>query len=70
MFEGDSAGMCTGKFSLIPMRGRADGPECADPVVRTPIGMSGNFHIFISSQHCSLSYIGSRFLLSIIFGGF
>jgi hypothetical protein len=31
MFEGDSADMCTGKFLLMSMRGRAEGLACADP---------------------------------------
>ena len=43
MFEGDSADSCAGKFSLVSMGGRADGLACADPGVRTPIGMSGNW---------------------------
>ena len=42
MFEGDSADMCAGKFPLVLMGGRAEGPACADPGVRTPIGDSGN----------------------------
>ena len=42
MFEGDSADMCAGKFSLVPMGGRAEGLACADPGARTPIGASGN----------------------------
>ena len=43
MFEGDSADMCTGKFPLVSMGGRADGVQCADPGAKTPIGASGNF---------------------------
>ena len=42
MFEGDSADMCAGKFTLVLMGGRAEGLACADPVARTPIGASGN----------------------------
>ena len=42
MFEGDSADMCAGKFPLVSMGGRAEGLTCADPGVRTPIGVSGN----------------------------
>ena len=30
MFEGDSADMCTGKFPLMLMGGRANGQACAD----------------------------------------
>ena len=43
MFEGDSAHMCAGKFSLMLMGGRAKGLVCADPGARTPIGMSETF---------------------------
>ena len=42
MFEGDFADMCAGKFLLMLMGGRAEGPACADPGARTPIGVSGN----------------------------
>jgi hypothetical protein len=42
MFEGDSADTCAGKFPLMSMGGRVEGLACADPEVRTPIGMSGN----------------------------
>jgi hypothetical protein len=28
------------------MGGRAEGLACADPGARTPIGASGNFHLF------------------------
>ena len=31
MFEGDSADMCGGKFPLMSMGGRAEGPTCVDP---------------------------------------
>ena len=41
MFEGDSADMCAGKFPLVLMGGRAEGPACTDPGVRTPIGANG-----------------------------
>ena len=30
MFEGDSADMCSGKFPLVSMGGRADSQACAD----------------------------------------
>ena len=30
MFEGDSADTCGGKFPLMLMGGRANGPACAD----------------------------------------
>ena len=30
MFEGDSAGTCSGKFSLILMGGQAEGLACAN----------------------------------------
>ena len=42
MFQGDSAGMCTGKFPLMSMGGQAEGLACAEPGRRTPIGVSGN----------------------------
>ena len=45
MFEGDSADMCAGKFSLVSMGGRAEGLACADQGARTPIGTSGNLII-------------------------
>ena len=33
------------KFSLMSMRGRAEGLVCADPGARTPIGVSGNVYL-------------------------
>jgi hypothetical protein len=42
MFEGDSADTFTGKFSLMSMEGQAENLVCADPGVRTPIGVSLN----------------------------
>ena len=47
MFEGDSADTCGGKFPLTSMGGRAEGLACADPGARTPIGVSGNFFLFL-----------------------
>ena len=44
MFEGDSADTCARKFPLLSIGGRAEGLACADPVVRTPIGASGNLN--------------------------
>ena len=41
MFEGDSADTCARTFPLVLMGGRAEGLACADPVARTPIGVSG-----------------------------
>jgi hypothetical protein len=49
MFEGDSADMCTGKFPLVSMRGRAEGFACEDPGARTPIGASRIEDFFIFS---------------------
>ena len=43
MFEGDSTDMCTGKFPLVSMGGRAEALERADLEARTPIGASGNY---------------------------
>ena len=55
MFEGDSAGMCAGKFPLVPMGGQVEGLACADPGARTPIGASGNFSkcysVWILKEH-------------------
>jgi hypothetical protein len=45
MFEGDSADMCTSKFSLMLMRGRAEGLACADLGARTQIDVSGNYQL-------------------------
>ena len=54
MFEGDSADTCAGKFPLVSMGGRVEGLACADPGVRTPIGMSGNSLIKLSEEQSSL----------------
>ena len=48
IFEGDSSDMCTGKFPLMSMGGRAKGLACADLGARTPIGVSG-IPLFLSS---------------------
>jgi hypothetical protein len=45
MFKGDSADTCTRKCPLMLMGGRADGLACLDPGLRTPIGLSGIFHL-------------------------
>ena len=37
MFEGDSADMCAGNFTLVLMGGRAEGLACTDSGARTPI---------------------------------
>ena len=44
MFESDSVDMCANKNPFMSMGGRAEGLACADPVVKTPIGVSGNFY--------------------------
>ena len=44
MFEGDSADTCPGIFPLMSMGVRVEGLACADPVARTPIGVSGINH--------------------------
>ena len=55
MFEGDSADMCTGKFLLKLMKGRAEGLACADLGERTPFGVIGNLpYIFIESRQGNL----------------
>jgi hypothetical protein len=42
-FEGDSADMCAGKFSLVSMGGRAEGIACANPGARTPMALAEFF---------------------------
>ena len=54
MFEGDSADR---KFLIISMRGRVEGPVCADPGTRTLMGVSENFsykHAELGSQEIFL----------------
>ena len=51
MFEGDSAGMCDGKFPLVSMGGGAEVLACAYPVARTPIDASGNCFYFCGTPH-------------------
>ena len=51
MFEGDSADTRTGKLSFMSMGGREEGLASADPVARTPIGVSGNFNCFHVITH-------------------
>ena len=73
MFEGDSADMCAGKFSLTSMGGRAEGLACADQGARTPIGVSGNFtpccliiRTAVTSRHeetCKQASNACRYLL-------
>ena len=41
IFRGYSVETCAGKFPLVPMGVRAEGPACADPGSETPIGASG-----------------------------
>jgi hypothetical protein len=48
MLEGDSADMCAVKFPLVSMGVRAEGPACADPGERSPIGASGNYLSFFN----------------------
>ena len=49
-FDGDFTDMCAGKFPLMSMGGQAEGLACADVEARTPIGVSGNFHILSRDQ--------------------
>ena len=56
MFEGDFADTCGGKFPLMYMGGQAEGLACADPGVRTPIGASGNYLLYLTFElHCILT---------------
>ena len=57
MFEGDSADMCAGKFTLVSIGDRAEGLACADPGARTPIGASGNFASYFHSQYLGRIFI-------------
>ena len=55
-FEGDSADMCSGKFSLVSLGCRAEGLTCADPGARTPIGASGIASFEIQSSKNVISH--------------
>ena len=57
MFEGDSADMCAGKFSLTSMGGRAEGLACTDREARTPIGVSGNYECRFLARIFSLVFL-------------
>ena len=52
-----------GHFLLMSMGGQAKGLACADPVVRTPIGMSGNLLLFFTYNiqwqctHCTPTHL-------------
>ena len=46
MFEGDYADTCGGKFPLKLMGGQAEGLGCADPGVRTPIGVNKLYYVW------------------------
>jgi hypothetical protein len=78
MFEGDSADTLAGKLPLVSMGSRAEGIACADPVVRTPIGTSGNLFYFMFQSRYNITvfnisnnnnldkfYISLRFLFYI-----
>ena len=52
MFEEDSADTCAHKFPFKSMGALAEGLACADPVTRTPIGVSGNFMFMIILGVC------------------
>ena len=47
MFEGDSAVMCSGKFSLVSMGGRAEGLACADPGAGPPSALAELFMFYL-----------------------
>ena len=53
MFRGYSAETCAGKFPLVPMGVRAEGPACADPGSETPIGASGIYLKYINTKNIS-----------------
>ena len=57
MFEGDSADMCAGKFTLVSMGGRAEGLACPDLEAKTPIGMSGiPYSFYVKTLHSCGKY--------------
>ena len=42
MFESNFAETCAEKYPIMSMGACEEGLACADPVARTPIGVSGN----------------------------
>ena len=69
MFEGDSADTCARKLPLMSMGGRAEGLACADPGVRPPIGVSGNFIVFFFTfSHFSTIFVSLYYLCFSNFG--
>ena len=60
MFEGDSADT----FPLMSTRGRAEGPACTDPGVRTPIAVEGNWGGFLSQPNSTSTQVGSDKVVS------
>ena len=67
--EGDSADTCARELPLMSMGGRAEGLACADPGVRTPIGVSGNFIVFFFTfSHFSTMFVSLYYLCFSNFG--
>ena len=54
MFEGDSAGTCTGRFLIVSIGGRAKGLVCADPGSKKPISARGKTNNSLLSSHSSI----------------
>ena len=60
MFEGDF--VYAEFFSLMLMVGRAERLACADPVTRTPIGVSGNSLLLLLSYSLTTFFASSIML--------
>ena len=61
MFEGYSADTGAGKFPLVLMGGRAEGPTCADPGGRTSIGASGIFSTFLAQKKALADFSQTKY---------
>ena len=68
MFDGDTADMCGKQFPLMLMGGRVEGLVCADPGVRTPIGVIGiipfNYSSFVNPLFHFIPLTNDLFLFS------
>ena len=60
MFEGDFADMCGEKFSLMLMRGRAEGCACANPVAPAQAWeRQQKSKLIISMADCKYNFSGN-----------